>query len=287
MALTVDGTSIVWTGTTTVTNGFNPDTGVAYLILTPDGGVGELPFLATGDSGLPPVFDQISVVEVDPAQALPSPNPVVTMVSAGGSGVASHYTMTFYLHKGDTGSAGDTSISTAIDLASTPALGAGTDGYILVYSNANSDWTPTAPKVGSQYIPAAIAATAFNTASTRLLASVSVPAQPFNWRPRCFGQSLVQGSLDTQINLVARLNDADSGDQVAFGAGITGILTSQQVVLMPASPGGSNVPGNYGLVAAGASATIYFRAEQRAPSILGWSTPADPQTTFWVEVAPL
>lgn len=288
MGITVDGQNIIFDGQVTVANGANTDNGTAYLILTPTGGVGTLPFMATGDPGLPPVFDSISVVELNPAQALPSPNPVVTLVDPGGSGSASHYTMTFYLHSGDTGPAGTSSISEAIDIATSPALGAGTDGYILQYSAANSNWVPVARKVGSQYVPAAIAATANDTTSPRLLASVTIPAQPFDWRPRCFGQTQVSGSIDTQVNLYARLNDPASGDQVGYGKGAVGIVPVP-TVLIPAAPGGSAVSatGTYGRVAAGASATIYFRAEQVANSSLGWSTPADPDTTFWVEVAPL
>ena len=53
MPITVSGNDIEFTGTVRVVNGFNPDTGVAYLILTPDGGVGSLPFLAQGLPGLP------------------------------------------------------------------------------------------------------------------------------------------------------------------------------------------------------------------------------------------
>jgi hypothetical protein len=43
----------------------------------------------------------------------------------------------------------------------------------------------------------------------------------------------------------------------------------------------------YGVVSAGIAATIYFSAQNTAPSIFGWSTPASPETTFWLEVVPL
>lgn len=286
MGVTVDGNDIVFSGNIRVVNGFNPDTGVAYLILTPDGGTGTLPFLAEGQPGLPPVFDSISVVEVDPADTLPSPNPVVTTVDPGGAGTAAHYNMTFYVHKGATGAQGANEISTAVDLATSPALGAATNAYILVYDATNQVWVPSAQKVGDIYVPTKIDATSFNSASPRTLTSVAVPAQPFDWRPRCFGQVLVTGSSDTRVDLYARINDASAGDQVGYSKGVAGAAPPPSI-LIPAAPAGSAVPGSYGKVAAGQPATIFLVAKQQAPSNNSWSTLGAPDSTFWVEVAPL
>lgn len=285
MAISINGNDIVFDGQVKIINGFNPDTGVAYLILTPDGGVGTLPFFADGDPGLPPVFDSITVTEVDPLVALPSPNPAVTVISAGGPGLASHYNLRFYIHKGDTGATGN-EISTASDLAASPALGVGTDGYGLIYRNSTSEFVATAQKVGDSYVPATIASTAFDTTANRTLASVSIPAQPFNWRPRVFGSSIITGSSDTRVDLVARLNNVASGDQVGYSKGVAG-AAPPPYTLIPAAPAGSSIPGSYGKVLAGNAATVYLRAEQKAASSNSWSTPASPDTTFWVEVAPL
>lgn len=284
--VTIDGNDIVYSGTIRVVNGFNPDTGVAYLVLTPTGGVGTLPFFATGDSGLPPVFDSITMEEVDPSNSLPSPNPVVTLVSAGGAGEASHYTMVFYVHSGATGATGANTISTATDLATSPALGSATNSYILVYDSTSKVWVPSAQKVGDVYIPASLSSTASGTTSPRQVSSVLVPAQPFDWRPRCFAQTVVSGSSDTRVDLLALVNDPSSGDQVGYSKGIAG-ATPPPNVLIPAAPAGSSVPGTYGVVSAGSAATVYLVAKQMAPSSNSWSTPGDPDTTFWVEVAPV
>lgn len=286
MGLTINGNDITFEGQVNIVNGFNPDTGTAYLILTPDGGVGVLPFFNEGAPGLPPEFDSITVTEVEPDDPLPSPNPVVTTVSAGGAGVASHYTLEFFIHKGEAGTTGANEISTAVDLADSPALGVGTEEYILVYDSLNQEWVPTAQKVGDAYVPATINSTAFNNTANRTLASVVIPAQPFNWRPRCFAQMVVTGSSDTRVDLVARLDDASSGDQVGFSKGLAG-ATPPPNILIPAAPAGSGIPGSYGVVDAGVAATVYLRAEQKAPSSNSWSTPASPDTTFWVEVAPI
>lgn len=281
MALSIDGNNIVFDGRLTVVNGFNRETGTAYLVLTPSGGFGTLPFFATGDPGLPPVFDSITVEEVEPGDPLPTPNPVVTPVSPGGPGVASHYTLKFYLHKGTAGSTGTFTIAGATDLSGTP-----TDKYTLVYRNSDGKYVLTAQKIGDQYVPAAIAATSFSATPSRTLASVSIPAQPFDWRPRAFASTVVTGSSDTRVDLIARVGDASTGAQVGFAKGVAGVAPPP-MVLIPAAPAASAVPGSYAKVAAGTPTTVYLVAEQKAPSSNSWSTPASPDTTFWVEVAPL
>ena len=287
MSLTVDGNNVIFDGTVTIVNGFNEATGTAYLILTPNGGYGTLPFMSTGQPGLPPVFDSIKYVEIDPSQALPTPNPVVTLVNPGGAGTASHYTMTIYGHAGEPGASGSNTLSTATDLSPTPPLGAGTDGYTLAYNYSSGSWVPTPIPRGAVYVPTKIDPTAYDTTNPRLLASVNIPAKPYAWVPRCFGSTVVTGSSDTRVDLVARLNNQSSGDQVGYSKGIAGAAPPPNV-LMPAAPAGSNfMTSNYGVVPAGQQATIFLRAEQEAPSTNSWSTPGDPGTTFWVEVNPI
>lgn len=288
MSLTLDGNNIVFDGTITVANGFNPESGVAYLILTPSGGYGSLPFLATGDSGLPPEFPSIKMTEVDPAESLPLVNPVVTMVDPGGPGKASKYTLEFFVHSGARGATGAITISGATDIEGT--LNSGADKYILTYNAANNTWVPNAQKVGNIYVPSTILATSFNNASPRTLTSITIPGQPFDWYPRCFAQVPVTGSSTTQVHLYARLNDPAAGAQVGFAYGQVG-ATPPVPLLIPAPPAGQPVPGTsggtYGLVSAGSAATIYLRAEQISSSSASWSTAAAPSSTFCVEVAPV
>lgn len=280
MPLTVNGNDIVFTGEVRVVNGFNPDTGVAYLILTPTGGVGALPFLATGLPGLSPVFDSMTVIEVESGDPLPVPNPVVTLISAGGAGVASHYTLTFYIHKGATGATGSPTIAGSSDISGTP-----TDTFTLIYRSSDSKWVITAQKIGDLYVPSAITSKAFNNASPHLICSVNVLAQPYNWRPICYGQSIITGSADTRVDLVARLNDAAAGDTVGYSYGLAGTSPPPNI-LVPASPAGSAIPGAYGRVTAGNAATVYFRAEQKAASSNSWSL-SNTSTSFAVQVSPL
>lgn len=282
MPLSVEGNDIVFAGQVRVVNGFNPDTGVAYLVLTPEGGTGQLPFLANGEPGLPPTFE-FDFVPVHPDDPLPSPNPDVVLIDPGGPGVASHYSLTFYNHTGADGDPGTFNISGAADLSETP--GSGTDGYILVYNHSTGKWVLSAQRVGNAYVSPAISATSGSTAS-RTLSSISIPAQPFNWRPRVFAQTLVSGTANTRVDLVARIGDASTGDQVGFSKGVAGAAPPPNV-LIPAYPTGEAVPGSYGRVGAGQAATIHLVAEQKASTGDNWATPASPDTTFCVEVQPV
>jgi hypothetical protein len=286
MAVTVDGNNLTFEGRVTVVNGANPETGVAYLILTPDGGFGNLPFLATGESGKPPVFDAITMTQVDPDEPLPVPNPRVITVSEGGPGVAAHYTMEFFIHSGQQGETGSIIISNAADLASSPTLGAGTDSYHIVYRASDGKWVPTAPKIGNMYVPTTIVSTAYNASGQRSLSSIAIPAQPFDWYPRPFAQVPVVGSADTRVDLVVRVGHPTTGDQVGYAKGVAGV-SPPIPILIPAPPAGVSMPGGYGKVLAGNPAVVYLMAEQKAPSSNPWSTPGSPDATYCVEVVPV
>lgn len=289
MGVSISGNNITITGANIeVINGANPDSGVAYIIITPAGGVGSLPFMSTGLPGQPTLFTSISFVQLAAGAALPVPNPTQTLIDPGGAGLPAKYSLTFYGNAGPTGSAGTPSFAGASDLAASPALGALTDTFTLIYRNSDGKFVLTAQRNGDSWPSATIAATAFNNTSPRLLSTIAVPAQPFDWRPRVFAQTIVTGSIDTRVDLFARITDPASGAQVGYARGLTGINSAGvQTVMIPANPAGSTVPGAYGKIGAGAGVSIYLRAEQVGPSSNPWSTPASPDTTFQVEVQPL
>lgn len=278
MGLSIDGNNIVMTGTFTLVNGFDSTTGVGYLVMTPDGGFGTLPFGAQGDSGLSPTLN-FTVEEVDPDDALPDPNPAVTLTSAGGAGVASEYDITIYVHKGDAGES-----STFEFLAATDLTGSLIDEYVLAKKTGVGEVYFIPQRVGDQYVPGSINSTS-GSSTGRLLAQIAIPAQPFDWRPRCFAQCVVSGTANTRVDLVARVGHETDGQQVGYAKGIAG-ATPPTLTMIPAAPAGSDVPGDYGRIAAGATTYIYLRAEQKAATSDSWST-TNTDTTFWVEVAPL
>lgn len=289
MGVSINGNNITITGATIeVVNGANDESGVSYIIITPEGGVGFLPFLAQGLPGQPTYFDTVTYIQLADGVALPVPNPVKTLIDPGGSGLPARYSLVFYGNAGPTGGTGSPSFALASDLASSPALGALTDKFVLVYRTSDSKFVPMAQKVGDRWIQSTISSTAFNSTTPRLLSTIAIPAQAFDWYPEPFASTVITGSVDTRVDLVVRLNVVASGDEVGFGKGFTGVNAAGiPTVLIPESPAGSAVPGAYGKVAAGAGANLYLRAEQKAASSNSWSTPASPDTTFWVKVNPI
>jgi hypothetical protein len=275
--VTVDGNDIVMSGTWRLVNGVDPTTGTAYLVGTPDGGVGSIPYAAPGTPGLSPLITFV-MEEVDPDDALPGTNPELLSYVAGGAGTRSEYNYKLYVHQGETGEAGAFAFLDATDISGSP-----TDDYMVVKTVGASTVQFAPQKVGGQYIGATVN-TSGNT-SPRVLSSVSIPAQPFAWRPRCFATTTVSGTANTRVDLLARVGNVGTGHQVGYAKGLAG-ATPSPLVLIPGSPSGSEIPGTYGRIASGATTIIYLVAEQKNGTSDAWTTTAA-DTTFWVEIAPL
>lgn len=276
MSISQDGNDLVFDGIVRLTNAFDPTTGVATVIFSPRGGIGNLPALATGGPGLPPVIDGVTLHEVAPGDALPTST--FNLVSPGGAGVASHYTVDLYVHsgaKGDDGTAA--AILDASDVDATSLV----NGYILQYNSTTGKMTLTAQKVGGLYLPASYASTSGNS-NARTLASYNIPAQPFDWRPIVFGQTVVSGTANTRVDLSAHLINT-TGDQVGYGFGQAGAAPATAICI-PAS--GAALTGGYGKVAAGVAVDIYFQATQMNSTTDAWVTNAA-TTTFETWVQPI
>lgn len=275
MAITQNGNSFTWTGTITVTNATDITTGVATIVLSPNGGVGTLPFLAQGVSGLPPVLRNVTVNQY--AYGVTPPAPTFTPVSIGGAGQQSVYDLTFGVNAGPPGSPGVTTISGASDLTGTP-----TDKYILVYNSTSGTWVVSQQKVGGFYNPSSFT-TYTGNGSNVVLAQMAIPAQNWAWRPRVHGWATVTGTPNTKVNLICTLGSS-TGDQVALSPGVTG-TTGQFTWLMPGfgSPLGATT---YGSVAAGQVGNIYLVAQQTASTTDNYSISAS-SLSWTVEVAPI
>ena len=281
MSITTDGNSFTWDGTVTLTNSTDLSTGVAHLLLTPSGGIGSLPVLAQGDPGLPPVIDSVTVTQIA-ADASPHP-PVWTLVSPGGAGVASHYTLAIEVNRGATGPSGNFTLAGATDLIT----GSPNDQQTFKWSATDNAFLYASQLCGDTYSTRSFTSYSGN-ATVATLATVTVPAQPFNWRPRVVGQAIATGTNNTHVDLVCRLNNATSGDQVGYGYGITGAgsgsVPSYPITLTQAF--GSAITGSYGVVASGSSATLYFLATQTAATTDAWSV-SNSTCNFSVKVEPI
>lgn len=272
-------TDIVWTGQVNFTDSSDvATTGVATLTLTPDIGVSNLPALVAGTPGLPPVLRNITVNQV-PYGTTP-PSSTFTLVDAGGAGVASTYDLTLYVNSGQQGPATAGSISTATDLSGTP-----TDKYIVVYNSATSKWVVSPQKVGDIYAPSSYSTYSGNAAQATL-ATITIPAQPFDWRPDVQGYAAPVGTANTKIELYSYLTNPSTGgqDQVGYGPGVTGAAPPPvQLMRSFGTPPGS---GTYGKVPAGSAATLTLVAKQVAVTADSWAVNSG-TVNFSVKVNPI
>lgn len=282
MTITQNGSTLTWNGTVTLTNATNITTGVATLMLTPAGGVGNLPVLAQGLPGPPPVIDSVSVTQI--ASSATPTAPVLTLVSAGGPGVASHYTLSFQVNQGAAGSTGSFQIQSATDLTA----GSATVDYTLLVNTIS----PTTFKYAQQLVGDTYQCTSFTAASgnasPQILGSITVPSYNFNWRPRVTGMATPTGTANTHVDLICRLNNSSSGQQVGYAVGLTG-AGSPGIPALPLTLDqafGGAISGGYGTVTSGNAATFYFEAIQTAATTDNFSVPTT-NMYFTVKVDPI
>ena len=280
MSITQNGNTLTWDGTVTITNATDITTGVATLMLTPLGGVGTLPVLAQGQPGLPPVIDSVSVTQVAFGTSLAAP--VLTTVSTGGPGVASHYTLAFQVNQGPPGTAGTFTLAGATDAD----ISGPTDHQTLVFKATNNQWNNVGQLCGDTYQTTTFTAASGNT-SPQTLGTITVPAQPFNWRPDCRGFAIPSGTANTHVDLQVLLNNQTTGQQVAYGWGNTGAgvtVPATAVSLNQAFAG--TISSGYGLISAGSAAPFFFQAVQTATTTNSFSVPTSPMY-FTVKVDPV
>lgn len=250
----------------------DPSSGVAQLILRPQGGIGVgVPAIESGDDGVPPELSTITVTEL----AYDDPTPASAAWTLSDPGPPPVYTLALSLHSGQPGADGDT----VLDVTD---FGTPLPYQILVVNEAADDLIYATQKVGDRYVPASIANTPSGNASYTLCA-VSVPAQDFAWRPHVSGQCIVTGTgADVVVDVVARLNSATSGNIVGTAFGVAG-QNPPPHVLSAGPPPASN--DSYDKVAANATATIYLRAERRSGT--DTFTTNNSTTSFCVRVCPV
>ncbi|MBO0878929.1 MAG: hypothetical protein J2P17_00780 [Mycobacterium sp.] len=275
-------TSISWTGSVVFTGATDPlETGVATLTLTPSVGLSNLPALVQGESGLPPVLNFSTTTLAAGASATVT----ATLVSPGGAGTAAVYNVVLGIPQGAAGAAGtNATLTGASDLEGGPP-GAGTDGYVIAWNQADGKWKISQPR--KSYGPYSVQNSSFAAAyngnlGSYQVAAVGVPAMPYAWRPVVHAGMYATGTANTHVDLVCRLNNPTSGDIVGYGLGQTGV-GPYPIVCQPAF--GSTIAGSstYGQVAAGATATIYLIATQINSTTDAWQT-VNTNGYFTVEV---
>lgn len=279
-----NGDYYVWRGEVWIPKNFDPTTKACVIMLGPPGGTAMVPAMVQGDPGKPFVPRNVIINELahnDPSDATAQ----WVLVSAATDTLPPVMDLQLSLHRGQPGADGTMTILAATDLDTGVDDANLVHGYTFAVDMTNPGDPKvalTAPKVGGMYWPTAIQSTNPGDGANRNLAPVSVPAQPWPWRPRVSGQCHIAGDgPDVRVDLVVRTNQS-SGEIVGRTIDVGGQATRNLPVV---SGPPTNSVGTYGLIPANTIGVITLRTEQQA-GVDDYAT-SNTTTTFAVEVAPV
>lgn len=238
----------------------DPTTGVAVLLLRPQGGsAGEgVPAIEDGAPGVhAELAEEINFTELaydDPTPA----SAAFTTLTPPTTSTPGVYKLNLALHAGDPGEDGTTSID--IDSVDGDAAA----GKLIRVNSAVDGFEFASSGIADRWIPTTVNNTATGNPSSTL-AVVSIPSNTydFDWRPIVHAQTIVtpDGS-NVSVDLVARLNGETSGNIIGRCFGVGGV--KERLTITSAPPPGS--AGGFDKVLANAAATIHLRTERQTGS---------------------
>lgn len=212
-------------------------------------GVTNLPALLKGDPGPSSELVKGSFIELAHDDPTPGGFDLTRIVDATAvSGPV--YSIDVALHGGIPGEDG-AAIITPTDYADEPAY-----GQQLTVAPGETEFELTYPRVLG-FHPATIQ-TAAGTTAEAAHAVIDIAAGTYHqdWYPVVTGHSIIIGTGDIQCDLIARLDNATSGDIIARGFGRMSDTPTQQPNLS------FGVESGTGIVAADAAATIFIRGKR-------------------------
>ena len=272
-----NGDYYVWRGEVWIPKNFDPNSRAAVIMLGPAGGTAMIPALVQGDPGQPFTPRNVILNELAWDDPTPASASWITVTEATDTTPAV-MDLSLTLHAGEPGDDGTMTILGASDLSGTP-----TAGYTFAVKSDLSGVELVAPRVGGMWWPAAISSTALGAGDNRQLAAVTVPAQPWAWRPRVTGQCIITGEVaspDLRVDLVCRTNQ--SSEIVGRTYGPSGSYPINLPVISGPPTGSAST---YGDIPAGTIGVVYLRTEKQAGT--NDYTTSNTTTTFCVEVAPV
>ena len=175
--------------------------------------------------------------------------------------------------KGDPGDQGPLSSADDVDVVTTPP----TTGDALTWDG--SVWVPrqaTAP-VG----PFALSANDFSVAnvnliqsggwSSQIIATMTVPALPFDWRPLVIGGRVeMETPLGYQVDVEVRVGNAQQGDIVGYGRGHELQRWHDATIIQPEYSQAVTPGSSYGVVKANTATSIYVVLVKAGGTIGAW-----------------
>ncbi|QDF19836.1 minor tail protein [Mycobacterium phage Fulbright] len=256
----------------------DPSTGMAVILLRQNGGIASgIVGVEKGDPGMPPNFHpDIPVTEMawnDPTPA----GGTWTQISPPNGDNPGVWQMSLALHGPQPGTSSGGTTPTPSN------FGGGTAGQVLAVNSAADGFEIVDQKIPEVFYPGEIDNVGSGNVNATLC-PINIPSRPWARRVRAQGYTVVTGeAADVRVDLVARLNNAESGNIVGH---CIGIASTERLMFAPGKPiNEGTVSGSYDTIAAGASATLYVRLERKAGS--STYTASASSSMFSAEVWPL
>lgn len=274
--ISVDGNSLVISNCTiTFNNAFDPTTGVASITITPLGGLGTLPGVLEGQPGPPPTFRNINYTQLAFGES--GAGASFTEIAPGGPGTSSIWDLDLSVNSGAPGDIASFLLTAAEDVVGTLE-----NWFTVLYDSADNVFNLGLPPIGVKSWPTVANSTSGTGAGPRTLGQTTIAAQPWASVVTVSGQTLVSGTVNTQVNVTANIGSA-SGQQVGAGFGAPG-QAKQSIILSDGPPAGTSTSAVQ--IAKNTSATIVFSATQVGSNTDAWST-TDTTTVFSVTTTPV
>lgn len=253
--------------------------GAAIIMVKEDGGAvaNGITSIEQGPPGLSPTFAEAATV-IPLANDDPTPDSAtLTQIAPPTSESGGIYKWTITSRSGPKGDDGatvwdPTTLSESPVAGQIPAVTSGLDGFELVPQKFPEVFYPgTIADIGSG-----------NQKFT--VAQIPIPARPYARRVRAGGYQVITGeAADVRVDLLARLNNADSGNIVGRCQGIAQV---ERLMMDPGKPIESGTSADtYDQIAANASAIVYIRTERSNGSTTYIGSAS--QAKFWAETLPL
>lgn len=176
--------------------------------------------------------------------------------------------------KGDSGDMGPLSSADDVDLTTPPAV-----GDSLIWNGAawapGSSLAPIGPwALGpNDFSVADVNLIQSGTWSSQILATMTIPGLPFDYRPVVIGGSVeMETPLGYQVDIEVRVGNAQQGDIIGYGRGKP-LQRWEDATEIHASWPQAVTPGSsYGVVKANTATTIYVVAKKAGGTIGAWKS---------------
>lgn len=176
--------------------------------------------------------------------------------------------------KGDTGTASNVSASPDVDMSRDPSPGEALTWNGLKWAprtvlNTVGPWT-LGPNDFTNVDQKLIGS---GEVSEKLVASLTIPGQPFDWRPLVLsGMVKIETPIGVQYNAEVRVGNAQKGDVVGYGVGRVFQRWDDPTIIRPYFPQAIQPSSTYGVVKANTATTIYVVLKKHVGTIGAWKT---------------